>query len=99
MADPSEVTLLRSPSGAAKVRNTDGDSPAPRRVRKAAAPAEDAAATPKTPVEPDDRIRHITAVLIELSAMLLLLALVSYTAHDQANADVGVRDLFGLMTN
>ena len=98
MADPSEVTLLRSPSGAPKVRNKDGDSPSPRRVRKAAA-VEEPDAAEKLPVDPDDRIRHITAVLIELSAMLLLLALVSYTAHDQANADVGVRDLFGLMTN
>ena len=99
MADPSEVTLLRS------AREQDPDRPAPRRVRKTAAAAEEPVAKrakgepEPSGVEPDDRIRHITAVLIELSAVLLLLALVSYTAHDQANADVGVRDLFGLMSN
>jgi DNA segregation ATPase FtsK/SpoIIIE, S-DNA-T family len=98
MADPSEVTLLRS------AREQDPDRPAPRRVRKTAAAAEEPAgkkpkAEPPASPQPDDRIRHITAVLIELSAVLLLLALVSYTAHDQANADVGVRDLFGLMSN
>lgn len=96
MADSSDVTLLRS------AREQDPDRPAPRRVRKTTAAAEEPAmkkTAEPSPVEPDDRIRHITAVLIELSAVLLLLALVSYTARDQANADIGVRDLFGLMSN
>ncbi|MBC8146335.1 MAG: DNA translocase FtsK 4TM domain-containing protein, partial [bacterium] len=101
MADPSEVTLLRSPSGARKVRDQETDRTAPRRVRKATPAPEELSSDVDAPqgVQPDDRIRHITAVLIELCAVLMLLALVSYTAQDQANADVGVRDLFGLMTN
>jgi S-DNA-T family DNA segregation ATPase FtsK/SpoIIIE len=101
MADPSEVTLLRS--GSPKSREQDADRSTPRRVRKPAAVADDAApkkgAVETPPPGPDDRIRHITALLIEICAVLLLLALLSYTAQDQANADVGVRDLFGLMTN
>lgn len=102
MADPSEVTLLRSSTGSRKVREQETDRPVPRRVRKTASPNDDsleAAAEATAVVDADDRIRHITAVLIELCAVLMLLALVSYTARDQANADVGVRDLFGLMTN
>jgi S-DNA-T family DNA segregation ATPase FtsK/SpoIIIE len=49
--------------------------------------------------DPDERLRQVTAILLFLSATLLLLALVSYTPLDQANADVSVRELPGLLSN
>jgi S-DNA-T family DNA segregation ATPase FtsK/SpoIIIE len=101
MADPSEVTLLRnaSPTVPPKLRDQIAERPVPRRVRKPNGAPPPEPAQPTGGVDPEDRLRHITAVVMLLSAVLLFLALVSYTAEDQANADIGVRDLIGLMTN
>ncbi len=94
----TEVTLLRRSQGeqdaAADAAATPGAAKTVRRrTSKSQAPE-----TPATP-DPDERMRHVLSVLIWLSAVLLLLAIISYTPLDQANADVRVRDIFGLFTN
>lgn len=97
----SEVTLLRNSS-----REEDADrmgdaapDPAPKRVRKPSVPTAEKQPDKKSGTDPDERLRHVTAILLSLAAVLLLLALVSYTPRDQANADVRLRDLFGLFSN
>ncbi len=49
--------------------------------------------------DPDEWLRHVTSVLLLLFSVLLFLSLISYTPADQANADVGVGDLAGLVSN
>jgi S-DNA-T family DNA segregation ATPase FtsK/SpoIIIE len=98
----SDIAILRKNDRAA---SSDEDE-APLRPASARAPRKTTVAkTPskipkqKKDVDVDERFRQVTAVLLLLASVLLLLALVSYTPLDQANADVRVRDLVGLVTN
>lgn len=50
-------------------------------------------------VSPDERLRHVLAIALVVSGFLVLLAIVSYTPLDQANADLRITDVGGLMTN
>lgn len=97
-----EVTLLRGKASGtiAEGRENASKSPAAPRSNKRA-PQKDSqnGAPPEKKVHPDDRLRHIVSVLLLLTGVLLLLALVSYTPRDQANADVNLRDIFGLFAN
>lgn len=94
-----EVTLLRGSSKEEEPGRKGGASSeaAPKRTRKSSAPEKQP--EKKGAVEPDERLRHVTAILLLLGALLLLLAIVSYTPRDQANADVRFGDLFGLFSN
>jgi len=50
-------------------------------------------------VDPEERLRHVLSIALLLCALLLLLAIVSYTPLDQANADLRAGDLTGLLIN
>lgn len=96
-----EITFIRNRPSAADATLTEhsprkkptsskpGASARPRRKRVANAPT----------VSPDERLRHILAIALVVSAILILLALVSYTALDEANTDLRIADVSGLMTN
>src|SRR5205823_4041061 len=80
-----EVTLLRD--------NSDADTPKGRRRPSGGRTAKPSAPEPEPPapeIDPNERIRHVLAILMVLFSLLLFLALVSYTPHDQANADIRV---------
>ncbi|MGE3800882.1 MAG: DNA translocase FtsK 4TM domain-containing protein [Candidatus Kapaibacterium sp.] len=47
----------------------------------------------------EERLTQVIAVLLGLCSVLLFLALISYSRLDQANTDVGVSQLTGLLTN
>lgn len=97
-----EVTLLRGKASGtiAEGRENASKGPAaPRSNRRAPQKDSQNGDTPEKKVHPDDRLRHIVSVLLLLAGVLLLLALVSYTPRDQANADVNLRDIFGLFAN
>jgi S-DNA-T family DNA segregation ATPase FtsK/SpoIIIE len=103
MADFSlpEIALNRTGSQERAASREESDEPTAvvRRARKPAG-SKQSKDTKKKPVQtpdPDERIRHVTAILLILFSVLLLLALVSYTPLDQANADVGARDVVGSM--
>jgi len=91
-ASPRRSARTASDGGAAKAS-------APRRR----APRARTGSTPPEPnlegVLSDKRLREVTSVVVLLAALLLLLALVSYTPHDQANADLRVRDLGMVLRN
>ncbi len=98
-----EVTLLRGRSSTNPSRAGGKGTAAPRTVRRPATKDINDGGKDQKPgrklIHPDERLRHVISILLLLSALLLLLALVSYTPLDQANADVGVGDVFGLFTN
>lgn len=101
-----EVTLLRGrASGNGAEENDPGTrGSAPPRLRRsgtkeAGKNGKKDEKPAKKQVNPDERLRHVISILLLLSGLFLLLALVSYTPLDQANADVGLRDVFGLFTN
>lgn len=97
-----EITLTRVRNGAEPRsdagQNDAAASPAATQRRK---PRSKAAAppAPKPSVDPDERMRQITAILLLLGGTLLMLALISYTPLDQANTDISPRELTGLFTN
>ncbi|MCE7933403.1 MAG: DNA translocase FtsK [Chlorobi bacterium CHB2] len=96
-----EITLTRVRNGA-EPRNDAGQneaaaSPAATQRRKPRSKA--APPAPKPSVDPDERMRQITAILLLLGGTLLMLALLSYTPLDQANTDISPRELTGLFTN
>ncbi len=108
MADYSqpEITLNRLSQGAGgKMQESDAtDNAKPKRVRaEGKKPVRrktvKSGSGKKSPVDPDERLRHVTAFLLLLGGLLTLLALISYTPLDQSNTDIGVRELFGLFTN
>src|SRR5262245_5671054 len=96
-----EIALNRTGSSGRAASGEESDEPAPvaRRARKSAASKQtkDIKKSPVQTPDPDERIRHVTALLLILFSILLMLALVSYTPLDQANADVGARDVVGSM--
>ncbi len=53
----------------------------------------------RTPKQDKDLIRRyrITAILLALTAILMLIALLSYTTHDEANAQLTLRDMIGVI--
>lgn len=104
-----EITFLRSRSDGGRSSSEQdphaGSSrPAQKRVRKDP-PAKGASSGGRSPrkgpvaVDPDERLRHVASIVLFLAAALILLALISYTPHDQANVDVRPRDVIGLVTN
>lgn len=110
MADQpqSEVTLLRkrgasSSSNGAADESVDGSprhAGVQRTVRRSHASKDSKSDKgTKKQVNPDERLRQVISILLWLGGVLLLLALVSYTPLDQANAEVRFGDIFGLFTN
>ena len=53
----------------------------------------------KTEADSEERLAQVIAVLLGLSGLLLLLALISYSRLDQANTDIGIIELVGLLSN
>ncbi|MEO6048566.1 MAG: DNA translocase FtsK 4TM domain-containing protein, partial [Candidatus Kapaibacterium sp.] len=95
-----EITLLRGKNAenGAGAQGGNNGSPAPGRGTRRVQQPKDQKPVKKQ-VNPDERLRHIISILLLLGAALLLLALVSYTPRDQANTDIGVHDISGLLTH
>ncbi len=77
------------------------DHTPPRRNTRNRPPNEEAEVTPTVSADlPDpDRTRRIkiAAVLLGVFAVLLLIALITYTSKDEANAQLSMRDLLGVV--
>ncbi len=98
----SDIALFRKRANGADDDPAPTRQPTPRRRRTTPARTRKTKEPERKPargVDPDERFRQVTGVLLVLGGVLVLLALISYTPHDQANADVRLSDLFGLFTN
>lgn len=102
-----DVALVRESSrGGGSTQSKQSGRKERRASTKRARPARKGRQTPSstsrgsgTGGSPEDRLRHIVSLLLVLTGILLLLALLSYSRLDQANADVAPGELAGLITN
>ena len=95
--DPENIILKRAGApqqgkGASEpTQPTSADNKRTPRSAKGAAPSP----APKSPVDRQRQIR-IIAITLMLFAVLLLIALISYTAKDEANAELTMHDISGI---
>ena len=105
---PSEVALMRDarstssrkgkpqPGGAgskSRARSKPKGTTPPRH-RKKSTPSRK-----RSGGDSDVRLRHIVSIVLALGALLLFIALISYSRLDQANADISPLELGGLLSN
>jgi len=98
-----EITLLRGKNSRTGADGTEGAAPPqgapPQRAGRRAAQAPKEQKPARKQVNPDERLRHIISILLVLASALLFLAIISYTPHDQANAEINMSDLFRSLMN
>ena len=104
-----DIALIRTASREREEfaeRNSTAGDPQRKRPPRAKAPSRKGTAKKKTETkkgepttDPEERLTQVIAVLLGLCGLLLFLALVSYSRLDQANTDVGLSQLTGLLTN
>ncbi len=99
-ADESRVQPKAGRGASAKGKGARSSGKTTRRKSTASASPKKSTAQKSTPkVDPDERLRQVLGVLLGLGGLLLFLALISYSALDQANTDVAPGELVGLLTN
>lgn len=98
-----EITFIRNRPASRKGAGDEPSQSARKRKPSKASKGESASAgghnTREPRVTPDERLRHVLAIALIVSGFLVLLSIVSYTPLDQANADLRISDVSGLMTN
>lgn len=99
-ADESRVQQKTGRGASANGKGARSSGKTARRKSTASASPKKSSAQKSTPkVDPDERLRQVLGVLLGLGGLLLFLALISYSALDQANTDVAPGELVGLLTN